>query len=176
MLNRHGFEFSRKVRVIESGDELRRKVRTAGADTIEPRDSWDHGDIGCTAQTRFPETGWKRFGSRFSGAMLKRARVKHIHHPPWRSEALETASRTLWRGPPTDQAVPCHKDRPGGCEVRCVQTGTNKNTCFGMPAARGRLHAIGGSRLQPRFAIAFRSDGKRLVRLGGFGTEHKHRP
>jgi hypothetical protein len=30
------------------------------------------------------------------------------------SEALEAKSRALWRGPPTDQAMPCHDDGPGG--------------------------------------------------------------
>jgi CheY-like chemotaxis protein len=64
----------------------------------------------------------------------------------------------------------------GVCEVRCVQTGTTKKACFGVPTARGRLHAIGESCLQPRSAITFPSYGKRLVRLGGFGTEHECRP
>jgi hypothetical protein len=38
-------------------------------------------------------------------------------------------------------------------------------------APGGRLYAIGGRRSQPCFAVAFPSDGARVVQLSGSGTE-----
>jgi hypothetical protein len=38
-------------------------------------------------------------------------------------------------------------------------------------APGGRLYAIGGRRSQPGFAVAFPSDGARVVQLSGSGTE-----
>jgi two-component system, response regulator PdtaR len=45
-----------------------------------------------------------------------------------------------------------------------------------MPALGGRLHAIGRGRSQSEFAVAFSSDGKSLVFLGGVGANREFRP
>ena len=60
---------------------------------------------------------------------------------------------------------PCFK------EVRCVRIGLFAKTCVRVPAPGGRLHAIGGGRSEPCFAVAFCSDGEGMVRAGGSRTK-----
>jgi len=61
-------------------------------------------------------------------------------------------------------------------EVRHVQSGKFAAAHVGVPAPAGRLHAISRGCFQPEFAVAFPSDGRRLVFLGGFGAEDESRP
>jgi hypothetical protein len=60
---------------------------------------------------------------------------------------------------------PCFK------EVRCVRIGLFAKACVRVPAHGSRLHAIGGGRSEPCFAVAFCSDGEGMVRPSGSRTE-----
>ena len=57
-------------------------------------------------------------------------------------------------------------------EVRCVRIGLFAKACVGMLTSGGRLHATGGGRSEPCFAVAFRSDGGGMDRPGGSRTEY----
>jgi hypothetical protein len=60
---------------------------------------------------------------------------------------------------------PCFK------EVCCVRIGLFAKARVRVYAHGGRLHAIGGGRPEPCFAVAFRSNGEAMVRPSGSRTE-----